>query len=117
MIANRKVPVYRSVRAHHTSNAKLGEVLVYYKNYLPLKLIEICNFLSLYRSPSQNRDEFEKILEHLELSIAHMADKIPYMMVALVDFDAKSNSWYANDTNIKGLKIDILTATFGFNKS
>ena len=39
------------------------------------------------------------------------------MMVALGDFDAKSNSWYANDTNIKGLKIDILTATFGFNKS
>ena len=26
---------------------------------------EICKYLSIYRSPSQNRDEFEKFLENL----------------------------------------------------
>ena len=53
---------------------------------------KICKFLSLYRSPSQNRDEFEKFLKNLELSIDYMADKNPYMMVVLGDFKAKSNS-------------------------
>ena len=39
------------------------------------------------------------------------------MMVVLGDFNAKSNSWYANDnTNIAGSKIYILTASFGFNQ-
>ena len=60
-------------------------------------------FLSLYRLPSQNRNEIKRFLENLELSIDHMADKIPYKMVALGDFNAKLNSWYANDnTNIEG---------------
>ena len=46
-----------------------------------------------------------------------MAEKKLYMMVAIGDFNAKSNSWYANDnTNIEGSKIDILTVSFGFNQ-
>ena len=46
-----------------------------------------------------------------------MADKNPYMMVVLEDFNAKSNLWYANDnTNIEESKLDILTASFGFNQ-
>ena len=39
------------------------------------------------------------------------------MAVVLGDFNVKLNSCYANDnTNIEGLKIDILTASFGFNQ-
>ena len=46
-----------------------------------------------------------------------MADKNPYIMVVLGDFNAKLNSWYANDNiNIEGSKIDILTASFSFNQ-
>ena len=38
-------------------------------------------------------------------------------MVALGDFNAKSNSWYRNDsTDTEGSKIDILTSTFGFHQ-
>ena len=79
---NLKIPGYSSVRADHPSNAKRGGVLVYYKSYLPLKLIEAkylheyinfelriggktCKFLLLYRSPSENRYVFEKFLENL----------------------------------------------------
>ena len=73
--------------------------------------------MSLYRLPNQNRDEFERFLENLEISIDHMADKNLYMMVLLRDFNAKLNSWYANDSaNIEGSKIDILTASFAFNQ-
>ena len=46
-----------------------------------------------------------------------MTDKIPYTMAILGDFNEKLNSWYANNNaNIKGSKIDILTASFGFNE-
>ena len=46
-----------------------------------------------------------------------MADKKPYTMVVLGDINAKFNSWYANDnTNIGESKIDILTASQGFNE-
>ena len=37
-------------------------------------------------------------LDNLELNFDHMADKNPYLMVALGDFNAKLNSWYSNDS-------------------
>ena len=46
-----------------------------------------------------------------------MADKNPYLMVALSGYNAKSNSWYRNNsTDTEGSKIDILTSTFGFHQ-
>ena len=131
---NLQIPGYSSVRADHPSNTKRGGVLIYYKNFLPIKLIDIkylneslnfelriggkiCKFLSLYRSPSQNKDDdFETFLENLELNIDHMAEKSPFMMVVLVNFNVKSKSWYTNDsTNFEGLKIDFLTSWFSSN--
>ena len=38
---------------------------------------KIYKSLSLYRSPSQNKDDFETFLENLELNIDHMAEKKP----------------------------------------
>ena len=46
-----------------------------------------------------------------------MTDKNPYLMNALGDVDTKLNSRYSNDrTDIEGLKIDILTSSFGFHQ-
>ena len=73
---NLQIPGYSSVRADHPSNNKRGDVLLSYKSFLPIKLIDanylnecicfklriggkVCKFLSLYSSPSKNRDEFE----------------------------------------------------------
>ena len=117
---NLQTPGYSSIRADHPSNNKRGGVLLYYKSFLPIELIdvtylnecisfelriggEVCKFLSLYRSRSQNRDGFETFLDNLELNFDHMADKNPYLMVAFGDFNAKLNSWYSNDsTDIEG---------------
>ena len=38
---NLHIPGYGSIRADHPSNAKPGEVLVYYKSYRNLKLIDV----------------------------------------------------------------------------
>ena len=87
-----QIPGYSSVRGDHLSNTKCGGVLIYYKYFLPIKLIDvkylheslnfelriggrICKFLSLYRSPSQDKDDFETFMENLELNFDHTAEK------------------------------------------
>ena len=106
---NLQIPGYSSVRVDYPSNTKRGGVLIYYKNVLSIKLIDvkylheslnfelriggkICQFLSLYRSPSQNKDDSETFLENVELNFDHTAEKNPFMMVVLGDFNAKSKS-------------------------
>ena len=108
--------------------------MIYYKNFLPTKLIDvkylheylnselriggnISTFLPFYTSPSQSEDDFETFLENLELNFDHMAERNPLMMVVLGDFNAKSKSWYTNDsTDFQSLKIDFLTSSFGFHQ-
>ena len=70
--SNLKIPGYNLVRFDHPSNKKRGGVCIYYKSYLPLRIIDInylnecvrfelmvgdklCNFITLYRSPRYTR--------------------------------------------------------------
>ena len=68
--------------------------------------------MSLYRSLSH-----ETFLQNLELNFDHMAEKNPFMMVVLGNFNTKSKSWYANDsTNFEGSNIDFSTSSFCFHQ-
>ena len=68
--SNLQLPGFDLIRADHPSNTKRGGEGIYYRNFLPLKLInihylneyitletklgdKICNFVSLYMSPNQ----------------------------------------------------------------
>ena len=79
---NLQIPGYDLIRSDHPSNSKRGGVAIYYKNFLPLKLIDvnylsesilfqlqlgskICNFISFYRSPSQTADNFDSFLDSI----------------------------------------------------
>ena len=79
------IPSYNMVRADHPSGNWRGGVCVYYKETLPIKMLDInylqecisfdlkigsklCSIVSLYRSPSQTRDEFDKFLTNLNLT-------------------------------------------------
>ena len=81
-VDNLQMPEYDLIIADHLSNSKRRGVAIYYKNFLPLKLIyvnylsesilfqlqidsKICNIISLYRSPSQTADNFDSFLENL----------------------------------------------------
>ena len=102
---------YNVVRADHPSNTKKGGVCIYFKNSLPLKVLDIqllqecinfeikiadktCNFISLYRSPSQSKDEFESFADNLELNLDSIALRNPYLIVVLGDFNAQTKGWY-----------------------
>ena len=81
-----RIPGFDLIKSDHPSNNKRGDVAIYYKNCLPLKLIDvnylsesilfelqigskICNFISLYRSPSQTADNFDSFLDNLKFKL------------------------------------------------
>ena len=74
---------------------------------------KICNFISLYRSSSQSSDTFEDFADNLELNLDKIANKSPYLLVVLGDFNAKSSNWYKHDkTTYEGSKTDAITSQF-----
>ena len=90
------------VRADHPANSKRGCVCIYYKNCLPLKVLDIrflyesivfdlrisdkqCSFIFLYRSPNQSDDDFVLFLDNFELTLDTLAQKNLFFMVALGD--------------------------------
>ena len=93
---------YNFERRDHPSNIRRGGVGVYYKECLPLKTLDItylqeclnfeikirrktCNFVCLYRYPSQNNDQFETFLENLNLNLDQILQKTSFVTVALGD--------------------------------
>ena len=86
---------YNLVRSDHPSNNKRGEVCIYYRSYLPLRVIninylnecivfdiklgdEICSFIVLHRSPSQSLDQSESFSKNLELTLDRVMQNTPY---------------------------------------
>ena len=83
---NLQLPGFDLMKADHPSNTKRGGVCICYRNFLPLKLInihylnecitfevklgdKICNFVSLCRSPNQSEDDFENFCNNFELTL------------------------------------------------
>ena len=97
---------YNLVHSDHPLNGKRGGVCIYYKNYLPLQIFsvnylsecinfeimignKICNFITLYRSPSQNQDDFQAFIDNLEMNLETLTQRNPFLMVVIGDFKAK----------------------------
>ena len=119
------------INAEYRSNTKRGEVCIYYRNFLPLKLInvhylnecitvkiklgdKIWNFVFLYRSTKQSEDDFENFFNNLELILDAVCTTNPFLIDAIDDFNAKSSNWYTGDTTtIEGSKIEVMIFQFG----
>ena len=122
------------IRADHPSSAKRGGVCIYYRNFLPLKLINIhslnecitfeiklgdkvCNFVSLYRSPNQSKDDFENFCNNFEQTLDTVSTTNPFLVVAIGDFNAKSSNRYTGDTTtFEGSKTEAITSQFGLKQ-
>ena len=73
-----------------------------------------CNFISLYRSPSQSSHSFEEFPDNLQLSLDKISNQNPFLTVVLGDFNTKSSNWYKhNQTTQESSKIDTATSQFG----
>ena len=108
---NLEILGYKLMRSDIKSNSNRGGVSIYYKSALPLRVLDIyylqesicfelkigdklCNFISLYRSPSQSQDEFEKLSENLEINLDRLFQNNPFLVVVIGDFNVKSSNWY-----------------------
>ena len=104
----------------HPSNIKRSGVCIYYRSSLPLRVInigylheclsfevqigdKICNFVALYRSPSQSQDNFETFADNFEMTLEILAQKNTFLITAIGDLNAKSTNCYNKDkTNFAG---------------
>ena len=98
----------------HPSNNKRGGVCIYYKNFLPLRVLgiqylqecinfesniggKICNFISLYRSSSQIQGKFEKFIDNFQLNLETLCQNNPFIIVLIGNLNTKSKNWYSHD--------------------
>ena len=83
---------------------------VYYKSSLQLRVInigylheylslelqigdKICNLVALNRSPIQSQDDFETFADNTEMTLEVLAQKNPFHITAIGDFNAKFKNW------------------------
>ena len=74
-------------------------------------------FLSLYRLPSGGQDDVETVTENFEMSLEKIAQRNPFLVVVVRDFNAKSSNWFCHDkTNFEGAAVGNLTSQFGLHQ-
>ena len=98
---NLNMPGYNMSRADHPSGNRRGGVCIYYKESLPIKMLNInylqecicfdlkirsklCIIVSLYRPPSQSADEFNNFLNKLNLTVNRLLKTIRLLPITTV---------------------------------
>ena len=128
-----KTDGYNLIRSDHPSDSKRCGVCIYYKEHIPLikrddlctldnclvteirSQNEKCFFSCIYRSPSQNRDEFENFCLKFDLLLNKINDEFPLCSVITSDFNARCSIWWENEiTNLTVEEIDTLTSSAGY---
>ena len=123
---------YSLLRADHPSNTKKGGFCIYYKDFLPLikkdditdlkecLVMEIivdgkkCFFTCLYRSPSQNYNQFSDFCKDFSILLNNINDHRLSCSVIVGDFNAKCSKWYPLDkNNAAGETLQTYTTTAG----
>ena len=122
------------VRADHPNNVKRGGVCIYYKESLPVRIINLPylqealllelndlkikkNISSLYRSPSQKSEKFESFLTNFEHLLSGINARKPSGSIILGDFNARSTSWWSsNIDSLEGSNLFSLSTLNGFHQ-
>ena len=74
---------------------------------------KVCNFISLYRSPSEAFDNFEPFLKSFEWNLENIVHRNPFLVVAIGDFNAKLSKWHFQfKSAFGGNVIDNITSQF-----
>ena len=117
------------LRADHPSNAKRGRVCIYYKETLALKVISTpyfnesllcevtigsrkCIIETVYRSPSQNSDEFESFLLNFKFLLQDISSRNHYLMLLLGDYNAGNTNWWHHITTTEGIQLETTTTSY-----
>ena len=76
------------------------------------------SIVSLYRSPSQSRDEYDHFIKTFEQLIVHLANFKPDLLLIARDFNARSSSWWwsGDVENIEGARLESFTSFYGLHQ-
>ena len=124
---------YSMMRAYHPSNTKRGRLCLFYKEHLPIirrddtfnlkeflvmKIAvknERCFHTCLYRSPSQNLEQFQSFGDSLDILINNINSRNLTVLIIGGDFNGKCSKWYSFDTSENiGKEPDVITSTAGY---
>jgi len=117
-------------RSDHPSNTKTGGVCVYFREGLPIKrrddlemlqeaVVAEINFLrkkilfvAIYRTPSQNNEQFKIFMDKLQIMCGNFQRERPYSIIVTGDFNCRSSQWWGGDIeNQEGAALDELLET------
>ena len=122
------------VRADHLNSVNRGGFCIYYKESLPVRVINLPYFneafllemshnsqkmivSAIYLSPSQNNDEFDLFLSDFEKFIIDIKNRKSYLSVITDNFNARYSSWLSNDINTtEGTNLFAQTSSDGFQQ-
>ena len=77
---------------------------------------KICKFITLHKSPSQSQDDFQVFIDNLGIDLETIAQKNPFLIVIIGDFNAKLKNCCGQDsTNFEDVTIENLTSCFGLS--
>ena len=129
-----EISEYYLIRPDHQSSKKRGGIYIYYKNFLPLKVtdvclleeciafdlitsIKLCIFVVLYRSLSQSEDNFATFSENFEMTLDLVLKENLFLVAVLGDFNTKLSQWHDKDSNTsEGISIENITSQFGLHQ-
>ena len=126
---------YDFIRYDLPSVSERVGVCLYYKSYLPLVQRPELTFLDecvvceiklgtnnlifslLYRSPSQNPDQFDQFKDKWEETIKSIVNCSPSVLVFLGDFNARNSDWWSGDiTNPKEQELNEIASQYDLHQ-
>ena len=76
-----------------------------------------CIIGTVYRSPSQNSDEFESFLSNFEFLLQDISNCNPYLTLLLGDYNARNTtSWHHDITTTEGTQLETTTTIYGLQQ-
>lgn len=70
--------------------------------------------MTLYKSPNQSQDQFESFSNNFESNLEKLAQKDPFLRVALDDFKAKTTGLNTIKPLLKAIKLKTFHRSLGF---
>ena len=117
-------------RNDHPSNSKTGGVCLYFRDGLPIKRrddLEVLQemivsevtisrkkifVINIYRSPSQNSEQFEMFIYNLQQALDNIRNERPHCILFTGDFNCRSSQWLSEDIeNPEGTALDDIMET------
>ena len=125
---------YNLIRADNPNNTKRSGVCIYYRDSLPVKVINlnilneclVCKLsfgshrvclVSIYRTPSQSSNEYDTFLLNFDQLLTYLNSIKPYVLLITGDINVKSSSWWSDDIDaVEGTRFESITSYYGLHQ-